>query len=187
MTLTLVKAISEDNVQLVSQFILEKLPSNADGFRDSLCYQILSRLSHTLSRLPYPSGQQPDHFNDHRRDTEAAPALLEDLSTLSREGYLDGADANAKMNKKSTQRGKAQRSKVTSVAHAEINDRLFQALGREAPKNRESAEELVQSIITTQKDTLKVRLLLSLSTHWGIPQCLFSCLTILCEHPTPQS
>ncbi len=118
MTLTLVKAISEDNVQLVSQFILEKLPSNADGFRDSLCYQILSRLSHTLSRLPYPSGQQPDHFNDHRRDTEAAPALLEDLSTLSREGYLDGADANAKMNKKSTQRGKAQRSKVTSVAHA---------------------------------------------------------------------
>jgi hypothetical protein len=155
--LTLAKAISEDGVKRVSQFILEKIPSNTDGFRDSLAYQILSRLSHSLSRLPYPSGQQPDNFDGHQRDTEAAPALLEDLSRLSREGYLDGAETEGKKNKKSTQRSKTQRSKVTSVAHAEINDRLFQALGREAPKSRESAEELVQSIIATQKNTLKVR------------------------------
>ena len=74
-----------------------------------------------------------------------------------REGYLDGAGTEGKTNKKSTQRGKTQRSKVTSVEHAEINDRLFQALGRGAPKDCESAEELVQSIIATQKNTLKVR------------------------------
>jgi hypothetical protein len=165
--LTLSKAISEDGVKLVSQFILENIPSNADGFRDTLAYQVLSRLSHSLSRLrlPYPSGQQPDNFDDHRRDTEAAPALLEDLSRLLREKYLDGAETEGKTNKKNTQRGKSQRSKVTSAAHAEINDRLFQALGREAPKSRESAEELVQSIITTQKNTLKVRFLPSPSSH----------------------
>lgn len=163
--MTLSKAISEYSVKLVSEFIIEKIPSNTDGFRDSIAYQILSRLSHSLARLAYPSGQQPDNFDDHRRDTEAAPALLEDLSRLSREGYLDGAETEGKTNKKNTQRGKTQRSKVTSVAHAEINDRLFQALGREAPKNRESADELVQSIITTQKNTLKVRFPPSLSSH----------------------
>ena len=81
--------------------------------------------------------------------------MLEDLSRLSREGYLDGAETEGKANKKA--RGKTQRSKVTSATHAEINDRLFRALGRDAPKNRESVDELVQSIITTQKNTLKVR------------------------------
>lgn len=155
--MTLSKAISEDGVKLVSQFILERIPFNTDGFRDSLAYQVLFRLAHSLSRLPYPSGQQPDNFDGHRRDTEAAPALLEDLSRLSREGYLDGAETEGKTSKKNTQRGKTQRSKVASVVHAEISDRLFQALGREAPESRESAEELVESIITAQKNTLKVR------------------------------
>jgi hypothetical protein len=182
--LTLSKAINEDGVKLVSQFILEKI--NTDGFRDTLAYQILSRLSHSLSRLPYPSGQQPDNFDDHRRDTEAAPALLEDLSRLLREKYLDGAETEGKMNKKNTQRGKTQRSKVTSVAHAEINDRLFQALGRESPRSRESAEELIQSIITTQKNTLKVRFPPSPSSICGMPQHLVSSSPLLCEPPTLQ-
>jgi hypothetical protein len=157
------KAISEDSLKLVSQFILEKIPSNTEGFRGSLGHHILSRLSHSLSRLPYPSGQQPDNFDDHRRDSEAAPALLEDISRLLREGYLDGAEAEGRTNKKSTQRGRTQRSKVMSVAHAETNDRLFRALGRDAPKDRESAEELVQSIVTAQKNALKVSLISSSS------------------------
>jgi hypothetical protein len=163
--LMLSKAISEDSVKLVLQFILEKIPSNTDGFRDSLGHHILSRLSHSLSRLPYPSGQPPDNFDDHRRDSEAAPALLDDLFKLSREGYIDGAEAEGKSNKKNAQRGKTQRSKVMSVAHAEINDRLFRALGRDAPKDRESTEELVQSIVTAQKNTLKVRFPSSPSSH----------------------
>jgi hypothetical protein len=156
--LTPAKAINEDSLELVSQFILNKLPSDTDGFQASLGYQILSRLSHSLSRLPYPSGQQPVHFDDHRREIEAAPALLEDLSRLLREGYLNGAEAEGKTNKKNMRRSKNQRSKATSVAHSEINDRLFQALGLEAPRNRGSAEELMRSIIATQKNTLKVRL-----------------------------
>jgi hypothetical protein len=155
--LTSAKAISEDSVKLVSQYILDKFPSETDGFRASLGHQILSRLSHSLYRLPYPPSQQPVHFDDRRRDIEVAPALLEDLSRLLREGYLDGAEAEGKTNKKNRQRGKTQQLKVKSVAHGEINDRLFQA-GREAPRNRQSAEELVQSIITTQKNALKVRL-----------------------------
>jgi hypothetical protein len=156
--LTSAKAISEDSVKLVSQYILDKFPSETDGFRASLGHQILSRLSHSLSRLPYPPSQQPVHFDDRRRDIEVAPALLEDLSRLLREGYLDGAEAEGKTNKKNRQRGKTQQLKVKSVAHGEINDRLFQALGREAPGNRESAEELVQSVIATQRNILKVRL-----------------------------
>jgi hypothetical protein len=157
--LTPAKAISEDSVELVLRFILDNFPSDADGLRASLGYQILFHLSHSLSRLPYPSGQRPVHFDSHRHDIGAAPALLEDLSKLLREGYLDVAEAEGKTNKKKNrQRGKTQQLKVKSVAHGEINDRLFQALGREAPGNRESAEELVQSVIATQRNILKVRL-----------------------------
>jgi hypothetical protein len=152
-----ITAVSEDSSKLISQYILDRLPLDADKFRATLGYQVLSRLSHSLSRLPYPFGQQPDHLDDHRRDIEAAPALLEDLSKLLREGYLDGANAECKGNKKNKQRGKTQRSKVTSAAHTVINDRLFQALGCEAPKNRKSAEELVESITVTQKNILEVR------------------------------
>jgi hypothetical protein len=155
--LTPTPAISDDSLKLVSQYILDRLASDADGFRACLAYQVLSRLSHALSRLQYPSDQQPGRLDDYRRDVELAPAVLEDLSKLLQEGYLDGAEAEGKANKKNMQRGRAQRSKVTSVAHSEINDRLFNALGREAPRNRESAEELIQSIIVTQKNILEVR------------------------------
>lgn len=160
--MTPAKGISEDSVELVSQFILDKLPSETDGLRASLCYKIISRLLHSLSRLPYPPGQQPAHFDGHRRDVELAPALLEDLSKLLQEGYYDRGGAEGKMNKKNVQRGKSQRSKVAPIGHGEneINDRLFNALGREAPKSRQSAEEVVESIIATQKNILKVRPLL---------------------------
>jgi hypothetical protein len=77
---------------------------------------------------------------------------------LLRDGYLDGAKAEGKANKKNMQRGNTQRSKTLSVAHTVINDRLFQALGRGAPRDRESAEELIESIIATQKGILEVRL-----------------------------
>lgn len=156
--MTPITAVSKGSSELVSRYIFERLPSNADGFKASLGYQVLSRLSHTLSRIPYSSGQQPDHLDDYRRDIKVAPALLEDLSKLLREGYLDGAEAEGKTNKKNIQRGKTQRSKTLSVAHTVINDRLFQALGRGAPRDRESAEELIESIIATQKGILEVRL-----------------------------
>jgi hypothetical protein len=156
--LTPAKGISEDSVELVSQFILDKLPSETDGLRASLCYRVISRLLHSLPRLPYPPDQQPVDFDGQRRDIEVAPALLEDLSKLLKEGYFDGGGPEGKVNKKNVQRGKTQRSKVTPIGHDEIKDRLFKAMGREAPRNRESAEEAVESIIATQKNILKVRL-----------------------------
>lgn len=154
--MTPITAVSKDRFKLISQYIFKRLPSNADEFRASLGYQILSQLSQSLPRLPYPSSQQPDHLDNYRRDIEAAPALLEDLNRLLQEGYLDKADAKGKASKSKRQRGKTQQSKVTLVAHAVINDRLFKALGREAPRNRESAEELLQSIIASQRNILEV-------------------------------
>jgi len=156
----LATAVSNDSSTLISRFILDSFSSNADGLRASLGYRVLSRLSHSLPRLSYPSGKKPEQLNDYRRDIEIAPASLEDLSTLLREGFLDEEEVEKKMNKRSTQRGKTSRSKVTSGVHAEINDRLFRALGREAPRSRNVAEELVQSVIDGQKDALQVRLLL---------------------------
>ena len=175
-----VKAVSEDSSKMVLQYTFERLPSDADGFRASLGHQVLSRLSYSLSRLPYPSGQQPDHFDDHRRHIELAPTLLENLSKLLREGYFDGGKAEGKTNKKNVQRGMTQLSKATLVAHDEINNWLFNALGRAAPRNRESAEQLVQSIIATQKDILKVSLPAP-SPSTRLPQCLASSLPPSCE------
>lgn len=151
-------AVSEEGYKVVSQYILDRLPSDAGGFRASLGYQVLSRLSQSLSRLPYPSDRKPERLEDYRRDIEIAPALLEDLFKLMGEGYLDKAEVEGKANKKNMQRGKSSRFKVTSGAHVEINDRLFNALGSEAPKDRDSAEEMIRSIIVTQRNALEVRL-----------------------------
>ena len=152
--------MSKDSSTLISRFILDSFPSNADGFQVSLGYRILSRLSHSLARLSYPSGEQPDHLTDYRRDIEIAPALLEDLSTLLREGFLDEEEVEKKINKRSTQRGKTSRPRVTSALDAEVNNRLFRVLGREAPRSRNVAEELIQSVIDGQNNILEVRLLL---------------------------
>jgi hypothetical protein len=156
--LTPTTAVSEEGYKTVLQHILDRFPSNAGGFRASLGYRVLSRLSQSLSRLPYHSDQKPERLDDYRRDIEIAPALLEDLLKLLREGYLDKAEVEGKANKKNMQRGKTKRSKVTSGAHLEINDRLFNALGSKAPKDRDSAEEMIRSIIVTQRNALEVRL-----------------------------
>lgn len=150
-------AVSEEGYKVVSQYILDSLSSDAGGFPASLGYQVLSRLSRSLSRLPYHSDHKPERLDDYRRDIEIAPALLEDLLKLLREEYLDKAEAEGKANKKNMQRGKTSRFKVTSGAHVEINDRLFNA-GRKAPKDRDSAEEMIRSIIVAQKNALEVRL-----------------------------
>jgi hypothetical protein len=159
MTIDTTTAVSEEGNKVVWQYILDRLPSDAGEFRASLGYQVLSRLSQSLSRLPYPSDQKPERLDDYRRDIEIAPALLEDLLKLLREGYLDKAEVEGKANKKNMQRGKTSRFKVTSAAHVEINDRLFNALGRNAPKDRDSAEEMIRSTIVAQKNALEVRLL----------------------------
>lgn len=149
--------VSEESYKVVSQYILDRLPLDAGAFRASLGYQVLSRLSQSLSRLPYHPDQKPERLDDYRRDIEIAPALLEDLFKLLREGYLDKAEVENKANKKNIQRGKTSRLKVTSGAHVEINDRIFYAL-KKAPEDRDTAEEMIQSIMMTQRDALKVRL-----------------------------
>ncbi|KAI0247856.1 hypothetical protein BJV78DRAFT_1285222 [Lactifluus subvellereus] len=136
----ILSSISEDCATLVSKFILDKFPSDVDGLNDSLGYQVLSRLSHSLSRLPYPSTPLQERLDDHRRKVEKAPAVLEDLTKLLRGGWFDDA-------------GKGMGT--------EINDRLFQALGHQAPKSHDSAQRLLQSTMDTQKNTLKFFLTLT--------------------------
>ena len=182
-------AVSKEGYKVVSQYILDRFPSDAGGFRASFGYQVLSRLSQSLSRLPYHSDQKPEHLDNYRRDIEIAPALLEDLLQLLREGYLDKAEVEGKANKKNMQRGKASRSKVTSVAHVEINDRLSTALGRKAPKDRDSAEEMIRSIMVTQKSALEVRLSPVpplLTPFRAFIKCLLSSLRPSCGPPRPK-
>ena len=80
---------------------------------------------------------------------------------MLREGYFDKAEVEGKANKKNMQRGKTSRFKVRSGAHVEINDRLFDALGSKAPNDRDSAEEVIRSIVVSQRDALEVCLSLA--------------------------
>ena len=154
--MTLATAISENSATLVSEFIFNKFPSEADGFKNELGYRILFRLSHSLSRLPYSSGEQSKGLNDHRHDIEKAPTILEDLSKLLKGTFFDDAEVEEKPNKKNKKWSKRSQSNVTSSVHAEINDRLFQFLGHEGPRSRKSAQQLVQSTLDALKHILKV-------------------------------
>ena len=99
--------MSNDSATLISQFILDRLPSNVDEFRASLGYNILSHLSHSLARLSYPSGQRPKDIDVHRPDIEIAPTLLEDLSKLLREGFLSDVEVESKASRKNAQNNAA--------------------------------------------------------------------------------
>jgi hypothetical protein len=155
--LTLATAVRDDGATLISNFILDEFPSDADKFNTSLAYQVLSRLSNSLSRLPYPTSQHQELLDNHRREIEKAPAVLEDLSTLLQGGFFDDTGAKEKRNKKKKHQTRNSRPTVPTVAHAEVIDRLSQALGYQAPKSRDSAEQLVQSTLDAQKNVLRVR------------------------------
>ena len=154
--LTRATAIGADRAKFISEFLLKNFPSTAEGFNSALGYQVLFRLSNSLSRLPYPPNQQQKQLDDRRSEIEKAPAVLEDLSKLLQGGVFDDAEAEGKASKKNKQRSKSSRSNATTAAHAEINDRLCQALGYQAPKSRDSAQQLLQSTLDTQKNILKV-------------------------------
>lgn len=155
--MTLATAINEDYATFFSKFILDRFPSDVGGLSDSLGYQVLSRLSHSLSRLPYSSTQLQERLDGHRREIEKAPVVLEDPSKFLQGGWFDDAEADGKTNKRSTTRPTTSRFEVATGMDAEVNDQLFQALGHQAPKSHDPAQHLLQSTMDTQKTILKVR------------------------------
>ncbi|KAH8979762.1 P-loop containing nucleoside triphosphate hydrolase protein [Lactarius hatsudake] len=135
----------------ILDFILDKFSSNISSFSSSLGYEIVSRLSRSLSQLPYPSNKLPEGLNDRCHHTEIAPTILEDLFTLLQSSFFEAESST----RKTAQQSKTSRRKNTTRAHAEIEARLSQALRSRFPETRESAEDIMQSTIDEQKDTLK--------------------------------
>ncbi len=152
----LATAVKDVTSAYILGFVLDKFPSNVSAFRSSLGYEIVSRLSRSLSQLPYPFNEQPEDLDDRCRHTQVAPTILEDLSLLLQSSYFEKGEFEGRSNKKTTQQHKSSRHKATTGVHAEINDRLSQALGSQVPRTRESAEKMIMSIVDNQKDTLRV-------------------------------
>ncbi|KAI9453661.1 hypothetical protein BJY52DRAFT_1418183 [Lactarius psammicola] len=150
----LISSVNHATSTHILGFVLNKFPPNASVFRSSLGYEIVSRLSRSLPQLPYPLNGRPEGLDDRCHRTQMAPTTLEDLSILLQSGFFEEAEFEGRSNRKATQQPKSSRHKATTV-QAEINDRLFQALGSQVPKTRESAEEMIKSIVDDQKDTLK--------------------------------
>ena len=146
----------------ILSFILSHFPPDVSAFHTSLGYEIVSRLSHSLSKLPYPSSGRPEGLDHHCHHTQMAPSILEDISALLQLSFFEEAESS---NRKTMHQSKSSRRRAPTM-HTEINDRLSQALGNQGPpKTRESAEEMIKSIVDSQKETLRVSTLSSDIVH----------------------
>ncbi|KAH8984688.1 hypothetical protein EDB92DRAFT_1950637 [Lactarius akahatsu] len=147
-----ISSVNDVTCEYILGFVLNKFPSNVSAFRSSLGYEIVSRLSRSLSQLSYPSDGRPDGLDGRCHHTEIAPNTLEDLSLLLQSSFFEEAETS---NRRSMQQSKTSRRKAPTGTHTEISDRLFQALGSQVPRTRESAEDVMKSIVDDQKDTLR--------------------------------
>lgn len=161
----LATAINDVTSGYILGFVLKELPSEVCAFRSSLGYEIVARLSCFLSQS-FRSDGRPEGLDYRCHQTQMAPTILEDLSTLLQSGFFEEAKLDARSNRKTKHKSKRSRRKATTDPHAELKDRLFQVLGSQVPRTRESAEEMIKSILDNQKDTLKVSTLLSNMVHW---------------------
>ena len=155
-------AVNDATCANILNFALNNFPKDASAFHSSLGYEIISRLSRSLSQL-YPSDAKPKDFDDRCHDTRMAPSTLEDLSRLLQTSFFEESKVS---NRKIAQKSKTSRRTAPARVNTEINDRLYQALGSQVPSTRESAEEMVKWIIDNQKDTLMVSTLSSVIAHY---------------------
>ncbi|KAH8984685.1 hypothetical protein EDB92DRAFT_1470073 [Lactarius akahatsu] len=149
----MISSVNDTTSAYILSFVLNKCPSNASQFRSSLGYEAVFRLSRSLSQLSYDFNGRPEELDDHCRRTEMAPTILEDLSILLQSSFFEEAESS---NRKTMQQSKTpRRRKALTSAHAEIEDRLFQALESRVPRTRESAEKILTEVVNNQKDTLR--------------------------------
>jgi hypothetical protein len=146
----LATVVNDSTSAYILGFILNKFPPNVSAFRSSLGYEIVCRLSRSLSQFPYPSDGKPEGLDDRCHNTQMAPSVLEDLAVLLQPGYFEEGESS---NRKTTH---TSRRKATTGVYAEITDRLFRALGPQVPRTRESVEEMMKSIFDSQIDTIRV-------------------------------
>ena len=152
----LATAVKDDTSAYILAFVINTFPSTASAFRSSLGYEIVSRLSLSLPQLPFPSNSKPEGLDDRCRHTQMAPSILEDLSILLQSSFFEEASIEGRSSRKATQQPKSSRRRAVTGVHTEVNDRLFQALGSQVPSTRESAEEMIESVLDGEKDTLRV-------------------------------
>lgn len=153
-------AVNDVTYASISNFALNSFPKDASAFHSSLGYEIVSRLSRSLSQL-CPSETKPKDFDDLCRNTQMAPSTLEDLSMLLQTSFFEESTVS---NRKNAQKSKTSR-RTAPTRVTETNDRLYQALGPRVPSTRESAEEMVKWIIDNQRDTLMVSTISSVIVH----------------------
>ncbi|KAH9065001.1 hypothetical protein EDB87DRAFT_1756197 [Lactarius vividus] len=151
----IISSVKDVTSEYILGFILDKFSSDISSFSSSLGYEIASRLSHSLSQLSYPSNKLPEGLDDHCRHTQMVPTILKDLCTLLQSSFFEAESSNRKTAQQSKTSRRKNTTRLPSRLHAEIEDRLLQALGSQVPETRESVEDIVQSTIDKQKGTLK--------------------------------
>ena len=87
--LKLATAVNDAHAIRISTFLLKNIPSDIEGFYDSIGYHVISRMSHTLESLPFATGGKPDGLDDHLQHGKIALAALNELRKLLQ---LEGED-----------------------------------------------------------------------------------------------
>lgn len=147
-------AVCDAYATRISTFILNKFPSNIEGFYGSVGYRVITRLSHTLESLPFAAGAKPDGLDDHLQHGKLALAALSELRALLQSEVFDKQSIVMKKNRRSP---RLTRQSGPS-ANMEGDIQCFEALGLRFPRTRLSAEETAQKMIATQRNVLKVHL-----------------------------
>ncbi|KAI0258663.1 hypothetical protein BC834DRAFT_696808 [Gloeopeniophorella convolvens] len=151
-------AVGKTSAVFIFKHILDQFPSDADGYSSSSTYSVLSRLTSGMHGLPYP-GEKPDGLDDHYRHMQKAPAVLGELCKLINGGLFDDAEEiqvkSSKRNGNRFKQSKPSRSKAATGAEVEILTQCFYDFSLKVPRNRDAANEMVESIFSTQKRILK--------------------------------
>jgi hypothetical protein len=159
--LLLATAVNDVTSAYILNFVLNKFPRDVSAFHSSLGYEIVSRLSRSLSNSRILPTENQKASMIVVIIPKWLPAYSKTFLMLLQPSFFEEAESS---NRKTMQKSKTSRRKAMTGMYAEINDRLFRALGPQVPRTRESAEEMIKSVFDSQKDTLRVSTLSSAAT-----------------------
>lgn len=162
--LTAITAISE--VTPITDWIIDRFPTNPDAFTTSLASKLLSRFSLSLLFLHYPFPKETLRIiHDHRRSVQLAFGLLPALASLS---FIENTHSDAAKEveddrfikvKHKTQRAN-KRAKRFGIGSA-VDSKVFQIFDVPVPSTRQDADVLARTILEDQKHALQVLKLIS--------------------------
>lgn len=166
---------------VLSDMILDDLPTKPDDFESSTASRLLDRFSLALLFLPYQStSNTPLWLTEHRRSVELGRSLLSAIARLplAKEAVNDGETSPSSPTTRRPQRSQWQQSRKDSRASARpvrspvVDSKPFTDYGVEVPTSAEEAVQLCSTVLGQQKVILQVRDILDHTDSGTFLRCM---------------